>query len=753
MKPNTPFIAIALASLSFVSCGEKNDTAQSSETKKTAAVSASSQLASQPGQNAISQRCMECHKDSHAHWHKSQHAQANRLTSDLLDGEPFTKQALNTPNEKWKFTHDSGTLTVQADDEKHTAEMAIGTDPLIQYLVAASGGRWQAPNAAWDPKKKEWFDVFNGDPRTKADWGHWTGRGMNWNAQCAWCHMTSYEKNYDIPTDSYQSHWKEMGIGCTQCHGGMADHADEKTGCLIDLAKHNSIKKNSPERIIDTCASCHSRRSEFDDQFVHGEKFGDHYQLQLPTQPHLYYPDGQIRDEDYVWTSLRLSNMGHKGVHCMDCHDPHTAQLKLPIQKNELCMSCHASGTNGRIQGATIIDPNTHSHHSSDNKGSSCVECHMSHTTYMGRDPRRDHGFHIPDPQLTKELGIPNACNKCHEDKDTEWAIKWTNTWFGDKMQAPERKRQRARTRAIASAYRGEGQAVNALLESYNTEPNPTWQASLLEILQPWGNDPRVQYLGRKGVHSKDSLVRAAACRLLEFSLGNDPWLKPMTQDPVKEVRMAASWALRRTLPPSDAARKELEKALKFSADQPAGTMRLAQLAADSKQLAEAEQWMKKALALDQTSAGTHEAYAILLGQMGKTQEALKELQTAEKLDPQNSRYPYLMALTYAELKQTDKTENLLRKVIKMDPRHDRARYNLGLLLAGQEKLNEAIIHIRDAERINPTIADYPYARATIHMRQGDKKQAFEACRTVLGIDRSHAGAMQLLRNMGNPNK
>ncbi len=29
----------------------------------------------------------------------------------------------------------------------------------------------------------------------------------------------------------------------------------------------------------------------------------------------------------------------------------------------------------------------------------------MTNTTYMGRDPRRDHGFHVPDPQLTKEHG------------------------------------------------------------------------------------------------------------------------------------------------------------------------------------------------------------------------------------------------------------------------------------------------------------------------------------------------------------
>ena len=39
----------------------------------------------------------------------------------------------------------------------------------------------------------------------------------------------------------------------------------------------------------------------------------------------------------------------------------------------------------------------------------------------MARDPRHDHGFTIPDPLLTKELGIPNACNRCHADKTVDW--------------------------------------------------------------------------------------------------------------------------------------------------------------------------------------------------------------------------------------------------------------------------------------------------------------------------------------------
>ncbi|MBT8037159.1 MAG: tetratricopeptide repeat protein [Verrucomicrobiae bacterium] len=709
-------------------------------------------LARLPGQNALSQRCQECHKEIHHHWQASDHGQANRRLDLALDSEPFSGQKFTTPSENWSFTRDADTLTVTANEKSHHAGMVIGIKPLIQYLVSANGGRWQTPSAAWDPAKKEWFDVFSGDRRTELDWGHWTGRGMTWNTQCAWCHMTDYRKNYDLKSDTYDSHWNEMGVGCTQCHGHITEHADTKTGCLIDVAKHKSLKKNHPDRIFDNCATCHSRRGEFDDHFHIGDTYGDHYQLQLPTLPHLYYADGQIRDEDYVWTSLRISNMGHKGVRCTDCHDPHTTQLKLPLENNTLCMSCHAGGTNGRIDGASIIDPATHTHHKADSTGNACVECHMTNTTYMGRDPRRDHGFHVPDPQMTKEHGIPNACNKCHTDQDADWAVKWTQEWYGEKMHTPERQRQRARTRAISSAYNGQPGSVDALLAAHAQEPNPYWQASLIQILQPWATDPRVQYLGRVGVSHKESIVRSAACMILEFSQGNGPWIEPLLQDPVKEVRMAAAWTWRTHLSEQSAILDELKTSIAFTSDQPSGAMRMVQLESEAGNYLEAEQWMKKAVALDQTSAGTHEYYAILLGQLKKPKEALDQLKIAVSLDPDNARYPYLMALTYAELDQKDQTELLLRKAIKLDPRHHRAWYNLGLLLAGQNKVINAIDALRRAEEINPQSPDYPYARATLHLRQGQKMAAFEACRTVLGIDRNYQPALNLLRQIGNPN-
>ncbi|MGB2012083.1 MAG: hypothetical protein ACPHYF_11205, partial [Akkermansiaceae bacterium] len=55
------------------------------------------------------------------------------------------------------------------------------------------------------------------------------------------------------------------------------------------------------------------------------------------------------------------------------------------------------------------------------------------------------------------------------------------------------------------------------------------------------------------------------------------------------------------------------------------------------------------------------------------------------------------------------------------------------------------------AEQLEPGDPSIPYARATIHLRKGEKMEAFEACRNCLGIDRNYQPAIQLLRQIGNP--
>ena len=48
-----------------------------------------------------------------------------------------------------------------------------------------------------------------------------------------------------------------------------------------------------------------------------------------PLARGLYYADGQMQDEVYNYGSFKQSKMFAAGVTCSDCHDPHSAKLKV----------------------------------------------------------------------------------------------------------------------------------------------------------------------------------------------------------------------------------------------------------------------------------------------------------------------------------------------------------------------------------------------------------------------------------------
>ena len=45
-------------------------------------------------------------------------------------------------------------------------------------------------------------------------------------------------------------------------------------------------------------------------------------------------------------------------------------------------------------------------------------------------DPRRDHSFRVPRPDLTLKIGTPNACGGCHSDRDARWASDAVAQWY-----------------------------------------------------------------------------------------------------------------------------------------------------------------------------------------------------------------------------------------------------------------------------------------------------------------------------------
>ena len=212
--------------------------------------------------------------------------------------------------------------------EPYKVARVIGHDPLRQYLVERAGGRLQTLEVAFDPKRTEWFNVYGGEDRKPGEWGHWTGRGMNWNAMCASCHNTRLRKNYDEASDTYRTTMAEMTVGCESCHGPMKAHVDWRREYPHSKDPDPTVKKMSRDQGFDTCGSCHARRRELTGDFVPGDPFGQHFQLTTVDESDLYFADGQVRDELYEYGSFHSSKMhtARRALHRL----PRSARGKAP---------------------------------------------------------------------------------------------------------------------------------------------------------------------------------------------------------------------------------------------------------------------------------------------------------------------------------------------------------------------------------------------------------------------------------------
>lgn len=429
--------------------------------------------------------------------------------------------------------------------------MAIGVAPLVQSVRAADAGRWLVPTRAYHPGSRSWFDV-TGTP----------GPSAVWNTSCAYCHMTGFHKGFRPDAASFASTWLEHGVGCAACHD-----SSHRPGKASDRGR----------RVTETCLTCHSLREELSaEAFVPGDHFNDHFRLELADRPQAFWPDGQVRDEAFEGTSFLSSAMGgHGGVQCTDCHDPHSGKLRAPLAGNQLCLSCHATGAR---QAPKIADPQAHSHHRGDSAGNQCEACHMPTKVFMQRHPRHDHGFGKPDPRLTQELGLPNACNRCHADRNTQWAVGWTDQWYGVRLDG----RQRQRTRTVARAWAGQREAANDVLNLLATEQVPAWTAALTGLLAPWAGEARIHAVLRDLLTDPEPLVRAAAVRALAEQPDRLELLTPMLNDKLRLVRLDAAYALRDEVAAQPdllpaPTRREVEEWLDQTSDTPVGAARRAQ--------------------------------------------------------------------------------------------------------------------------------------------------------------------------------
>ncbi len=682
-------------------------------------------------------RCVACHQQEAQLFEGSHHDRAMELPTDesvLGDFDDATFERLGVVSKFFRKGKDFYVNTEGPDGENHDYKIAytFGYTPLQQYMVEMEGGRVQVLRVSWDTEQKKWFEVpppdaveLKLDPHDPL---HWTGLAQNWNTMCAECHSTDLKKNFDLKANTYHTTYNEIDVSCEACHGPGSMHVElAEANSLFWDRRHGyglaKLKQESNTAQIAACAPCHSRRGVLAGGFDAGDDYFDHYDLAL-LEPGLYHADGQIEDEVYVYGSFLQSRMYHENVKCSDCHDPHS--LKLKYEGNALCAQCHQK-----------YDNKAHHFHS-DPQGSLCVNCHMPQRHYMVNDGRRDHSFRIPRPDLSVELGTPNACNDCHtkDGEDAAWAAEAIKKWYG-----PKRPNDPHYARALDAAWKGRPDAVGKISDLLAYEaPLPgrrtpdIVRATALRALANF-QTPQSDDLCREALDHPSPLVRAAAVGSLssEAVASHADDIGDMLSDETRLVRNAAVDALAIRAPNTLRKPQQIKKLKELIDeydedttvlfDRAGPNLRLAELARSQGDVRKSIASLRDAIRMEPYLSGPRSEVARLLEQSGQAdKQEIRELREEEV--------------------------ELLERDSELLPESGRPHYQRGMLLYLLGRNADAVGALEEATRLEPQSFEYLTALALLYEQAGKKPEAIETLRKMTAVRPNDPVVGNLLRRV-----
>lgn len=704
-----------------------------------------------------SQTCLECHKTEYQLWKHSDHdnamdtAIASTVLGDFNNAEferdGFTSRFYTKDGKYFVYTQGPG-----GEPGDFQIAYTFGVRPLQQYLIPFEDGRYQCLQITWDTEREQWYhlgdSVYKDQEILPDDWLYWTNNAQNWNGMCAECHSTNLQKNYNPETHVYNTTWSEIDISCEACHGPGSEH---NRWAAIDSLRRPEVDNYglvvqtsniTSRQLVNQCAYCHARRSSFGD-FVHPhDEVFDIISPQLPIEPY-YYPDGQIREEDYVYASFTQSKMHQNNVRCTNCHDAHS--LKLKYDGNNLCYQCHKQE-----------DYEGYDHHFHKNfkeageplvlgngkkviavgEGSQCISCHMPGQYFMGVDYRRDHSMRIPRPDLSDKLGTPNSCIQCHTDKSNSWAASYTEQWYGKPTRFHFGE-------TMYLAANGDSAAVPMLFDIIDDEKSSALtKASATHYLANFP-DSETQKLNRSLLSDEEPLVRREAVR--SFVPTNIENLKsailPLLDDPTLMVRMEVTSKLSvlniseldsLTANKLVSAIEEYITATEYSADFSGSRHNLGNLYSNLGETEKAIENYKEAIRIDNQFFPASINLAMLYNRIGKNKEAEDLLLEVVKNRPEMGDTYYSLGLLQAEMGNYDKSIISLQKAAELLPARSRIWFNIYNLLDFKNDTKEAQKALDKCLDLEPRNPEFLYAKIEFLLKQKREKEAVEVAKNIL---------------------
>lgn len=629
------------------------------------------------------EQCILCHTEQYTLWRNSTHGRAGGEPDDVeivakFDGQPLKfKDANVTPTitEEGKYIFKVG--------EKNQQEQIVPVAAVVggghmegggtqSFFVRQPDGTvrflpfdFSRKNDIWFVqlrKNLEWVPI--NENISVNDLAHWPPFRILGTqdkfSDCQNCHGSQIIVEYDSKEDNYTTRYSTLQINCESCHGPGKKHielvesADLDTLADVGIISFYLLDKDGS---INRCLECHAEKTALRNDFLAGESLEAHYSLKFPvlaSSPFL--PDGRIREFAYQQHHIFSDCYINGSMTCVDCHEPHSLMYRDVFWKpipgkfdDGQCTGCHVSKAR---------EPEKHSHHKPDSPGNVCTACHMPFLQHPLIGPsiqfgRSDHTIPIPRPAFDENIGIENACQKCHWDESIEWQQQKTEEWWGKLKPHNPQIANNIKSKEVTNIQ----EAAELLL---NPELNhPVAQLTGLfdfiqRFLQPnmTSLDQAIIEKLKKFVGNPDLDLRAMALVALHLSSDQKLEIQTFLQDKLKnsnnqELALRTRWA--------------------FAMDY------IGTLYSNKRNYAHAILSHKKALEIKPSDPYTLVNLAMAYQYSGNNVNTIALLEEAIRLEPKRAYTYFQLAYVYSVSKQEQKAIEALKKGLIIDPNNQRA--------------------------------------------------------------------------------
>jgi tetratricopeptide (TPR) repeat protein len=360
----------------------------------------------------------------------------------------------------------------------------------------------------------------------------------------------------------------------------------------------------------------------------------------------------------------------------------------------------------------------------------------MPGRTYMGIHYRLDHSLRIPRPDLSAKIGTPNACNRCHMEKNNHWSVDAINKWYG-----PGRRPHYGTV--IEAGRKRHPEANKDLIRLAGDPLYPVIvRSTALSLLTAYPGEETTRSFDL-ALMDDEALIRRTAVQSIALSglRRETELIAPLLYDSVAAVRMEASSTLagessKRLSPDQQKvfqnALQEYIAAMEYSGDFAFGRHNLANLYVALNRPEEAIRNYEAALKIDDLFYPAKVNLAMLYNGRGENDKAERLFRDVVAKHPELYDVAYSLGLLLAEMGKHKEALGYLERAAKGLPERSRIQYNLGLLLQVLQRDSEAEAALQKSLGLEPANMDYLYALADFYIKRNRLAEAKKVAETMV---------------------